>query len=303
VPNIPPTNKDTSALHEAVFDQWKDLVLSRQAIQDRLGKDSIETLRASFDDLTAKTNRYDELLKEQAAPLREILGTSFLGAEEWHQAFGVSIRPPPIPAALNQELLNSPCSLHPGELVKNTHALLLMPSFIGGQPFTALELDRISSAATKNKPPLLQPADPKMDWRYYEPWAAARYERVQWVLIAKSDPDPDMARAHGKGHFRFGLKFQEQNQILKKYYSEDYRVARGLEVMTALVLHRALVGGDSKLISLPQRCEGEATGMCVCVNKFAENGLQVLWISDNGYAVTRWDLGVALARKLPQAET
>ena len=71
------------------------------------------------------------------AAVKKELGKNFLGAEEW-KAQGIEVgTPPPIPASITKELLNSPCPLHPGQKIKDTHILMLVPKTVNGKPYCA----------------------------------------------------------------------------------------------------------------------------------------------------------------------
>lgn len=74
------------------------------------------------------------------------LGKNFLGSEAW-KAQGDDVgTPPPIPASITEALLESPCPLHPGEKIKDTHILVLIPKTVNGEAYTALKLDELCAS-------------------------------------------------------------------------------------------------------------------------------------------------------------
>jgi hypothetical protein len=57
------------------------------------------------------------------------------GAGAWHQYFGDVGLEPPLPSEID-EILDGPCPFWPGNRVKDTHLLVLIPSTVDGEAFT-----------------------------------------------------------------------------------------------------------------------------------------------------------------------
>jgi hypothetical protein len=229
--------------------------------------------------------------------LNEVLGPNFLGAGEWQQGFNVTVdRVPPIPKWITKELLEEDCELHPGQLVKDTHLLVLIPKSVDDKPYSALKLGELC-AKTKGsgKPLLYDQADWANKWKG-ESWAQAPQQESEWILIPKSDPDP--RKVSEDKYFR-DKTISAQADVYGRY-AADYREAKALEVMTAALLND-VVNGEPRMLA-PEggnwnylRCvEPSASGGRVVVGHFGADGLRVR-VGDGDCDVV--DVGGALARK------
>jgi hypothetical protein len=215
--------------------------------------------------------------------LRELLGKNFLGSEEWNGQ-GIEVGAyPPIPPCITSTLLESDCPLHPGEKIKDTHLLVLVPQTVNGEPYTPLKLDELCKGSGER----LIDRD-LSSWKSRE-WARTPQAQSEWVLLPKSDPDPKVS---SHKHFR-SKNIAAQQKVHDTHYTE-YREAKSLEVMTMAVLH-ALTHKE-RLLTHYVRCEeSNASGGRVCVGVFTVSGLKVV-DHRNGRAYAT--LGRALARKL-----
>lgn len=216
-----------------------------------------------------------------------ILGKNFLGAASWKVGFGVDVGVvPPIPKEVTQSLLDSPCPLHPGQKIKDTHILMLVPKTVNGEAYTALKLDDLCASRKGSGDRLIWHAD--VLWKT-QPWASAPQAQSEWVLLPKSDPDPKVSPDK---HFR-RKDIAAQQKVHEEHYSE-YREVKALEVMTMALLYDL----THKVSLLPDylRCkETNASGGRVCVGRFYSHGLRVsVDLVVNAYA----GIGCALARKL-----
>ena len=226
--------------------------------------------------------------------LKEVLGKNFLGASEWQQGFNVAVgRVPPIPKWITKELLEGACELHPGQSVKDTHLLVLIPKSVDGAPYTALKLDELCSKTKGSGDRLIY--DGANKWKG-ESWAQAPQQESEWVLIPKSDPDP--RKVSEDKHFRdkhFRSKtIAEQAEVYKHYNAKDYREAKALEVMTAALLND-VVNGERILSNCYLRTqEPSPSGGRVVVGAFPADGLWV-FVDYDGFGLG--DVGGALARK------
>jgi MoxR-like ATPase len=227
------------------------------------------------------------------AAVKAFLGKNFLGPEEW-KAQGIDVGDvPPIPTSITKKLLESECPLHPGEKIKDTHLLVLVPKTVNGEPYTPLKLEELC-ATRKGSGGRLIYAD--IDSWKSQGWASAPQSRSEWVLLPKSDPDPGvMQEKYGevegaKRHFR-SKRIAEQETVHKLY--PDYREVKTVELMTVVLLHDLV--NKERLLPDYLRCEeSNASGGRVCVGDFVANGLEV----DDGNDAYAYDLiGRALARK------
>jgi hypothetical protein len=143
-----PDPKQTPSAKLTPQDLWNDISIARSGIDELLKQGQqtgdLKPVRAALDELQLKTSNYEKLLEEMQAPIKAVLGRNFLGTAEWQQGFGVKVgAPPPIPESITPELLKSLCPLHPGQKIKDTHILVLIPKTIDGQPYSALRLDEL----------------------------------------------------------------------------------------------------------------------------------------------------------------
>lgn len=215
------------------------------------------------------------------------LGKNFLGAEAW-KAQGIDVgTPPPIPATITKALLDSDCPLHPGQKIKDTHILMLVPKTVNGQPYTALKLGELCATSKGSGRALLDP-DCKT-WKEMS-WAKSAQLRSEWVLLPKGDPEPSKVPA--EKHFRRKDIAAQQN-VHDEYYRE-YREVKALEVMTMALLYD--LTHKERLLPDYLRCEEpNASGGRVCVGNFVADGLGVRDGDVDGVIDT---IGRALARKL-----
>jgi hypothetical protein len=239
-------------------------------------------------ELRLKTVDFAKLLDEMQAPLREILGKNFLGPEAWKRGFGVQVvAPPAIPAQLTPELLNSACPLNPGQLIKDTHILMFIPSMVERKLYNALMLNEWCDKLRDW--PLIY-SDYFTQWRDTQ-WVQQLQERSEWILIPKNDPDPE--RVPDDKHFR-GKSIAVQEKIHGVYYQQEYRQATTLEVITAAVLNY-LVNGQRILPYNALRCAvPDPSDDQPCVGRWQLSGLKIFNFSAAGVS----SVGRALVRKL-----
>ena len=223
------------------------------------------------------------------AAVKKELGKNFLGPEEWN-AQGIDVgEVPPIPTSITKKLLESDCPLHPGEKIKDTHLLVLVPKTVNGEPYTAVKLDELCATRKGSGDTLIH--DGWKSWKK-QPWASQQQVESEWVLIPKSDPDPN--KVPEAKHFRSKI-IAAQQKVHETHYPE-YREVRTVELMTAVLLND-LVNGDPRMLDgwNSLRCvEPNASGGRVCVGDFDASGLRV----NDVYGADDSDsLGRALARK------
>jgi hypothetical protein len=292
--------EDRSLPPEERLNAYKQFVLEKVAeilaAADRVSDDPSKVLEIRDDPETTRwTSEASELrnlspqdfCKRIDRPeVRELLGMNFLGSEAWSSQ-GVEVGAEPrIPMTITKELLESECPFHPGEKIKDTHVLMLVPETVNGEAYTAFKLDELSARWEQPEDRLLD--DDWLSWKSAV-WATAPQTASEWVLIPKSDPEPNAVAP--ERHFRDKNRV-EQDEVHKLY--PEYREAKALEVMT-LALMYYLVKKEKLLPDHYLRCEDtdDACGR-VCVGFFAHFGLQ--FNQDDGFDndIT----GRALARKL-----
>ena len=221
--------------------------------------------------------------------VREALGKNFLGAEAWRSQ-GIEVgEVPRLPASITKELLESECPLHPGEKIKDTHLLVLVPKTVNGEPYSLLKLDELCATRKGSGDKLIYFGTDWATARKGEDWASTPQAQSEWVLIPKSDPDPKKVSADK--HFRSKI-ISAQQKVHDEHYGE-YREVKTVELMTAVLLHDLV--NKERLLPDYLRCEEpNAFGGRVCVGFFYANGLHV----DDGVRDGVNDrIGRALARK------
>ncbi|MEY4668038.1 MAG: hypothetical protein RL518_737 [Pseudomonadota bacterium] len=221
--------------------------------------------------------------------LRKLLGKNFLGAEAWSSQ-GIDVgTAPPIPASITKELLESECPLHPGEKIKDTHLLVLIPRTVNNEPYTAVKLDALCATRKGSGDKLI--CDKWNEWEKND-WIFRPQPESEWLLIPKSDPNrfetPDAK------HFRY-KRIREQLDVHLNHYLE-YRTVYAIELMTAMVLND-LVNGEPRMLDGYNylRCiEQVESGGQVYIGFFTDTGFEVRvddTSSDSheciGYALTR----------------
>jgi hypothetical protein len=241
-----------------------------------------------------KTASAEEFCKRiESQIVQELLGKNFLGSEAW-ESQGIEVGDvPPIPESITKALLESECPLHPGERIKDTHLLVLVPKTVDDEPFSPLKLDELCATRKGSGDKLIYDgADWANSWKSQE-WASAAQTASEWVLIPKRDPDP--SKVAGEKHFR-SKNIEGQHTVHRDYYS-DYREVKTEELMTAVLLND-LVNGEPRMLDGWNylRCvESNAFGGRVCVGDF--NAIGLLVFVGNGVNADG-HIGRALARKL-----
>jgi hypothetical protein len=232
-----------------------------------------------------------EMERREQLP-RELLGKNFLGAEAWRKQGIDAGAEPPLPSTITEELLNSDCPLHPGEKIKDTHLLVLVPKTVNGAPYTALKLDELCATRKGSGDKLIYDgADWAIAWKEND-WASTAQVQSEWVLIPKSDPDRN--KVPEAKHFR-SKNIAAQQDVHDEHYGE-YREVKTVELMTAALLND-LVNGEPRMLDGWNRlrcAEPNASGGRVCVGSFNATGLVVFDgfdVNDGGF------FGRALARK------
>jgi MoxR-like ATPase len=251
---------------------------------------ALPSKRKGLEPQTAAKAGASKTTSPSLAAVKRELGKNFLGPEEW-KAQGIDVGTvPPIPASITKALLNSECPLHPGQKIKDTHVLMLVPKTVNGEPYTPLKLDELCAGRKGSGDKLIYDgADWAKEWQERE-WAKVPQAASEWVLIPKRDPDP---KGSPDKHFR-SKNIAAQKGVHDSHYKE-YREVKTLELMTMAVLYY-LTHKERLLSDCYLRCEEpNASGGRVCVGPFIADGLRVFDDSDD---IGNAAVGRALAREL-----
>jgi hypothetical protein len=249
----------------------------------------VQAAADAFYELEVVTREYHSLVEEQVQKLRQVLGKNFLGAEEWKIGLGVDVGSTPvIPEALSEELLRSPCPLHPGKAIHETHALVLIPKELSGQPNSLVNLRRVSADAGHNLVETFTAEATGELWVYEAPRAST------WILIPRSDPVPGLVPE--ERCFR-GKIFEQQRAVYETHYALTYRPACVAEVITAALLcdvvhnDRDWLGPRIRFLCAGGPIEEDP----LCVGRWGYHGKAVFASSGT---LPPSDFGIALVRKL-----
>ena len=172
-----------------------------------------------------------------------------------------------------------------------------IPKTVNGEPYTALKLDELCATRKGSGDKLIYDGDDWLTKWKKQDWAYLPQAQSEWVLIPKSDPDPErMREKYGdeegdKRHFR-SKNIAAQQEVHGEHYKE-YREVKALEVMTMALLYD-LTHKEERLLPDYLRCEEpNAFGGRVCVGNFNANGLKV---NDDNDDNDNDNIGRALAR-------
>jgi hypothetical protein len=270
----------------------------RQAQREAAEKIAAAKERGDLAAAQSVLKEFSEQMRAFREPL-DVLGPNFLGVAAWKK-IGVDVgEAPPLPKSLTLELLNSECPLHPGEKIKDTHILVLVPKTVNGEPYTALKLDELCAQRKGSGDKLI--FDGATAWKS-QSWARAPQAQSEWVLIPKSGPDPERMREkygkkEGDKHHFLSKDIPAQQEVHNDHYKE-YREVKAVELMTTVLLYD-LTHKERLLNREYLRCEEpNAFGGRVCVGAFLACGLEVRG-GNVAFARVAYDaaVGRALARK------
>jgi hypothetical protein len=286
--SIPRPWEDITLSAQKRYDSYKVVVEQKaRDIVDAMSRPGITTEEQTAIRLNPDTQFWYQELKQlrtetpesfceridREVVIPKLFGQNFLGAAQWQQGFQVDVGVvPPIPKSITKELLESDCPLHPGEKIKDTHILMLVPKTVNGEPYSAVKLGELCAKRKGSGDRLIwDGSDGANDWKR-ESWVQTPQLKSEWVLIPKSDPDPK--KVPPDKYFR--SKSIAQQAEVHKCYAEDYREAKALEVMTAALLND-VVHGEPRMYGLNYlRCvEPNASGGRVLVGGFDASGLGV----------------------------
>ena len=207
------------------------------------------------------------------------------GAEEWSQYFGEVGEAPRLPSDIN-EILGSPCPFWAGEVVKDTHLLVLIPATVAGEPFSLDLLERL----VKNP----KVGDRSTKYRHYnsdvqEQLGAQSPGRSYWVLMTRDVLEGSRYETYAA-----------QKALVAQHASRTglpYELPGVLEVATAILSHYVRSGERLYTDALWTwtRCQELVNDRYpAIIGGFSDGGLGVY----NYYADDRSFRGVSSLRKL-----
>jgi hypothetical protein len=272
-------------------------LLKTEGTIHRVACHAVELLRGNEDRHYSKAiAEAEEALGVLRTPseVRKELGKNFLGAEEW-RVQGIEVgEAPPIPTSITKALLNSECPLHPGEKIKDTHLLVLIPKTVNGEPYSGVKLSELCASRKGSGDRLIYDATSWARAWQQQSWAQAPQSRSEWIFIPKGDPDP--WHVPFEKHFR--SKSMSQQQSVYYIHYQEYGEVKSVGLITAVVLND-LVNGAPRMLegSCQLRCHErdlQANGRTQ-VGQFGVDGLRIHAL---GRDVADREFGLALARRL-----
>jgi hypothetical protein len=206
------------------------------------------------------------------------------GGEEWRRYFGEVGEVPPYPAHL-VATLKSPCPFWPGQLVKDTHLLVLIPSRVSGKPFSLNLLGELIKHPKSGGHPTR--------YRYYDngfqkALGAQSPEGAYWVLMTREVLEGSRDK-----------RYDTQKKLVSDHARRTglaYELPGALEAATVMLLH--YVRTEERLYSdnpwTHTRCrELVANRFPVIVGGFSSGGLDVFYYYDDDF----YSRGVSCLRK------
>ena len=203
-----------------------------------------------------------------------------IGKADWAKYFGDVGAVPDIPKGM-VEILKSQCPFNPGQKVKDTHLLVLIPKTVNGKPFTLNLLQELIQNPKEKT---------ATDFNFYSQavneLAETPIEKSYWILMTK-DVIPGSRNE----------TYDKQKQLVKEKGGDDYEPPRAIEAAASILMHyfktdKHLYGQDPWTFT---RCQETVTDdqWPVAIGGFSPGGLYVYarWIGFH------YDFGVAAVRK------
>jgi hypothetical protein len=207
---------------------------------------------------------------EEKACRSQLLSQAF-GAQEWEHYFGKVGAEPPLPADI-VEILYSNCPFWPGNQVKDTHLLVLIPSTVNGVPFTLNLLGHLIQNPKRG--------GYKTQYRDYccdvhQHFGNQSPRSPYWVLVTRNVlPD---------SRYKTCAQHEEFVAVQSRRTGAPYKIPRVLEISTA-ILSYYVRSGERLYTHEPRtytRCQEMVpcfTDASIFVGGFSSGGL---YISDD----------------------
>ena len=247
---------------------------------------SMDLVAASASNLSAPQSnpqRFTGLFKSETNQIEQTLHTYKLGKAIWERYYGAVGEEPALPTHIDIEaMMNSACPFWPGNKVRDTHLLVLIPSHVGGKPLTLDYLGELINS------PKGEGYGTKYDHYAGDVRAAIGNQSLgssYWVL---------MTRGVLPGSRR--QSYQDQCALVASRAKDlAYEVPGALEAAVVMLLHHVRSGerlyGDTPLTYT--RCREEVENKHLVVGGFSSGGLNVNYDYN--------DVGVTALRKFDPA--
>ena len=262
-----------ATLREAAKDEskdWRGHYPVREAANKFLDS-SMDGLAASASNrpaLQGNPQRFTGLLKSEANQIEQTLHTYKLGKTVWERYYGAVGEEPTLPADI-EAMMNSACPFWPGNKLKDTHLLVLIPSHVAGKPLT---LDYLSEL-------IKQPQGEGYGTKYVGYWDEAR------EAIGSQSPDSSYWVLMTRGVLPGSRDkiYQDQRALVADHASHTglaYEVPGALEAAVVVLLHHVRSGERLYLYSdrgcTHTRCrENVVEDFQMVVGGFSSEGLDV----------------------------
>ena len=262
-----------ATLREAAKDEskdWRGHYPVREAANKFLDS-SMDGLAASASNrpaLQGNPQRFTGLLKSEANQIEQTLHTYKLDKTVWERYYGAVGEEPTLPADI-EAMMNSACPFWPGNKLKDTHLLVLIPSHVAGKPLT---LDYLSEL-------IKQPQGEGYGTKYVGYWDEAR------EAIGSQSPDSSYWVLMTRGVLPGSRDkiYQDQRALVADHASHTglaYEVPGALEAAVVVLLHHVRSGERLYLYSDPgctyTRCrENVVEDFQMVVGGFSSEGLDV----------------------------
>ena len=229
---------------------------------------SMDLVAASASNLSAPQSnpqRFTGLLKSEATQIEQTLHTYKLGKAIWERYYGAVGEEPALPTHIDIEaMMNSACPFWPGNKVRDTHLLVLIPSHVAGQPLTLDYLEEL----------IQSPQGEGHGMQYSDYLDKAR------AAIGSQSPGSSYWVLMTRGVLPGSRRQSYQDQcalIASRATGLAYAVPGALEAAVVMLLHHVRSGerlyGDTPLTYT--RCREEVENKHLVVGGFSSGGLNV----------------------------
>ena len=260
-----------ATLHEAAQDEykypWNDTYPVREAANKFLAPSMDSVGASNLSVWQGNPQRFTGLLKTEATQIEQTLHTYKLGKAIWEQYYGSVGEEPALPAGIDIEaMMNSACPFWPGNKLKETHLLVLIPSHVAGRPLTLNYLGEL----------IKSPQGEGHGTQYRGYWSKAREAigrqspgRSYWVLMTRGVLPGSRAK-----------RYENQCALVAGHANRTglpYAVPGALEAAVAMLLHHVRSGerlyGDNPYMYT--RCRERVDNYQLVVGCFSSGGLYV----------------------------
>jgi hypothetical protein len=205
------------------YQQEHEATLTSIVRERDMYKEQYEELQADYLGLKSYVSRYQGPERVLFQP--HVSGTVF-GQEAWVRYFGDTGVEPPLPSDIDA-VLNSACPFWPGNKVRDTHLLVLIPATVHDRPFTLDLLEYlVSSPYGDGYPTRFCYQSDAIKEEFGSQFSACN---SYWILVTKSVLPDSQCKT-----------FEEQESLVADYSCKtgfNYGVPTPLEAATAILSH------------------------------------------------------------------